>query len=104
MSINKLESFLEDTEKKLNYVGHIPLLGTASGAVRLLIGIIQTLAAGIIYLISLAAYSKTSFKKKAIWEGRINASTTHLAHGLLNMGRALEEIVPFGGMALYYCY
>lgn len=85
MSIEKLQNSLEHLEQgTLNNI-RAPVASTVSGGVRAVIGVVQVVFGAIAGL-----YGLMSGDSETRYYG-----THHFVHGVLNLGRALIEIIPF---------
>lgn len=71
----------------LNKVGYIPVLGTISGACRIIMGLAKAIFAG---LASIGIRIFAPGPQQAKWNHRFT-------NGLLDIGRGIIELVPFSG-------
>lgn len=98
-----VQNVIASAEKLLNVVDRVPFFGSFPGMIRILAGMVQTIA-GIIfaYLKSIyLALTYSSFKiKEAIEEG-----TVHFIHGLANIMRGAIAMLPVVNLSLaFYDY
>lgn len=99
-----LDRNLSQFEKALNVAGYIPIVSSVSGAVRVLYGKIEVVAAvGTAAISALKALFSDARGSKE-WFGRSVMALDYALHGVANIVRGYIEMVPFLGLALCLPY
>lgn len=98
-----VQNVIASGELLLNKVDRIPFFGSFPGMIRILAGVVQTIA-GIVFAYLRSIYfalSSSSFKiKEAIQDG-----TIHMIHGLANVMRGAIAMLPVINLTLaFYDY
>ncbi len=84
------EKRINSFENTLSNISRVPIIGTVSGALKILIGLVQTIVSAILTL-AFTVVCDTSKKEYA---------QVHIKHGLGNMGIGILESIPFIGMVI----
>lgn len=101
VSTNHLNNILGKTEHAFNVLGWVPVLSSASGAIRIIAGKVQLVAA-----LALAFFQKISgliFQKKSYIE-LSNHSFDYVKHGIANICRGYLETIPLIGNVSLFVY
>lgn len=93
----KTDRILSEAETKiLNPLGMIPVIGTATGAVRKLMGTIQTISFLALSVLHLMKSIFDKDQRSAHFEKAKNDFTRSI-HGIVNIGRGTLEMIPIVG-------
>ncbi|MEL7431101.1 MAG: hypothetical protein AAGI90_01030 [Chlamydiota bacterium] len=81
------------TERTLSYLSAYPVLGTLSGSLKVVFGVVQSLVGMSLGIIARLFTRRDSSLTKHAW--------IHVSHGLGNIGIGLLEAIPVVGSILY---
>lgn len=86
----QLNNLATKVEHNFNIAGSIPIVGVISGGTRIFSGKIQILASLVFGGVGL---TNQVFSDKEKWKNMTHAAGEHLIHGVLNVIRAIAEIL-----------
>ena len=97
----EMERTMTNVETALNVTGSIPLVSIVTGAIRVIIGKIQFIAAAIFALYAaVREHSSANLREKAEWAKQKNIAIEYMAHGALNVIVGSAEMLLLGSAAL----